>query len=244
MNDYFNELNKLKNAKYEDKIVAFIDVMGMKQLIINSQNPDDLFMYTVITATWKECPFAKDFKIISFSDCMYIIADKNKITDLFWLLAHFSHCMLFDDSLKERDEEKNICTDIQINNCHKIRGGITFGKVYTFDTAVFGSAAIKAYNLENEKAVYPRILVDKSTFEQADISIDNLFIIKDSDEQYYFDFMAFNKENNNQQVRNDFNLIDKLIEFVKKEIQDAFSTGNAKLIGQLEWYVRYLDKYK
>lgn len=38
MNNYFNELKQLKDAEYEDKVVAFIDIMGMKQLIINSQS--------------------------------------------------------------------------------------------------------------------------------------------------------------------------------------------------------------
>ena len=65
MNNYFDDLKRLNNAQYEDKIVAFVDIMGMKQLIINSQQPSDLFMYTAITATWKNCPFAKEFKIVS-----------------------------------------------------------------------------------------------------------------------------------------------------------------------------------
>lgn len=244
MNNYFDDLKKLNNAQYEDKIVAFVDIMGMKQLIINSQKPSDLFMYTAITATWKNCPFTKEFKIVSFSDCMYIIADKEKLNDLFWLLAHFSHCMLFDDSTKEMDETKNICTDIHFEHCHKVRGGITFGKICTFDTSVFGSAAINAYSLECKEAVNPRILIDKPAFDAANISLSNCNIVKDSDERYYFDFMGFNKQNNNQQIHNDFHFVNKAIEFVNREIQDAISTNNEKLIGQLKWYVQYLENYK
>lgn len=242
MNNYFNELKQLKDAEYEDKVVAFIDIMGMKQLIINSQKPNDLSMYTAITTTWKNCPFAKEFKIISFSDCMYIIADKDKINDLFWLLAHFSHCMLFDDSEKPMDIQNNICTDIQPNHCHKIRGGITFGKVYTFDTAVFGKAAIRAYSLESKEAVYPRILIDSDAFDKSLFSHE--YIVQDIDGKYYFDFMKFNLLNNNQQIHNDLPFVKTLIEFVNREIQGAFSRSDAKLIGQLEWYVRFLEKYK
>lgn len=245
MSNYFDDLKLLKDAEYENKVVAFIDIMGMKQQINNSNKPDDLFMYTAIMSTWKNSPFAaNEFKIVSFSDCMYIIADKDKTTSLFWLLAHFAHCMLFDDSIKERDETNNSCTDIQLEHCHKIRGGVTFGKVYTFDTAVFGSAAIRAYTLECKEAVYPRILVDKATFDEAKISLDNSYVVKDSDDRYFFDFMAFNKQNNNQQIHNALRFLNKLIEYVNHEIQVAFSTNNAKLIGQLEWYVRYLEKYK
>ena len=242
MNNYFDDLKKLNNAQYEDKIVAFVDIMGMKQLIINSQQPSDLFMYTAITATWKNCPFAKEFKIISFYDCMYIIADKDKITELFWLLAHFSHCMLFDDSTKTMDETNNSCTAIQIKHCHKIRGGITFGKVFTFDTAVFGSAAIKAYALESKEAVYPRILIDSDAFDKSLFSHE--YIVQDTDNKYYFDFMKFNLLNNNPQIHNNFPFVKTLIEFVNQEIQEAFSRSDAKLIGQLEWYVQFLEKYK
>ncbi|MFR1841245.1 MAG: hypothetical protein ACLUV3_00250 [Oscillospiraceae bacterium] len=244
MNKYIEELSLLEEAEYENKVVAFIDIMGMKQLIINSEKPDDLFMYNAIISTWKYSPFPDGFKIISFSDCMYIIADENRITELFGLLAHFSHCMLFNDSTKEMDETNKNCTDIQFHHCHKIRGGITFGKVYTFDTAVFGKAAIKAYGLECNEAVYPRIIVDKSAFDDVHISLESSYVVQDSDGRYFFDFMAFNKHNNNQQIHKDLCFLNKLIEFVNHEIHDAFSTNNAKLIGQLEWYARFLEKYK
>lgn len=46
-----------------------------------------------------------------------------------------------------------------------IRGGLTIDDIYIDDGMVFGPAIIKAYTLESEFAVYPRIVVDPAVFQ-------------------------------------------------------------------------------
>jgi len=43
-----------------------------------------------------------------------------------------------------------------------VRGGISLGKVYMDSQTVFGNAFINAYEVESQKAIYPRIVLDSS----------------------------------------------------------------------------------
>ena len=241
MNDSMSYMQEIQNADYEDKVVAFIDIMGVKKLIEQSQKPSDLLMYSTIICNFQNFTMNGKIKIVSFSDCMYIISDKENINDLLSFISFLAHFLMFDDSIKNSDY-----SDIDMNHCHKIRGGITYGKIYSIGNMVIGDAALRAYELESKIAVYPRILLDANTFNK-DILLEDHFsdsCVKDDDGNFYFDYIQFNKLSGSEQILNEFQLIDRVIEFVKKEKDVAFNTNNAKLIGQLEWFIRYLEKKK
>lgn len=241
MNDSINCMKKIQNADYEDKVVAFIDIMGVKELIKQSKKPSDLLMYSSIICNFQNFTMNGKLKIVSFSDCMYIISDKENIIELLSFISLLSHFLMFDDSTKYEDY-----SGTKTINCHKIRGGITFGKIYSVGNMVIGSAALRAYELESKIAVYPRILLDINTFDK-DILLQDHFsesCVKDNDGNFYFDYIQFNKLSGNEQIIKDFQLIHEVIEFVEEEKEKTFKTNNAKLIGQLEWFLRYLNKKK
>lgn len=66
----------------------------------------------------------------------------------------------------------NLCwflADYQLEMACKgffIRGGISIGTLFSNDSIVFGNSLLKAYKLENTKAVYPRIIIDP-TFNES-----------------------------------------------------------------------------
>lgn len=47
-----------------------------------------------------------------------------------------------------------------------IRGGLTVGELYHDENIVYGPAMIRAYEMENKMAIYPRIIVDMKAFAQ------------------------------------------------------------------------------
>ncbi len=53
---------------------------------------------------------------------------------------------------------------------HLVRGGISMGQLFVGEgnTILFGPALVRAYKLESEKAVYPRILVDAGLKREAE----------------------------------------------------------------------------
>ena len=48
-----------------------------------------------------------------------------------------------------------------------LRGGIAVGKLYHDRQIVFGPALVKAYQLENNIAVYPRVVIDEADLEKS-----------------------------------------------------------------------------
>lgn len=47
-----------------------------------------------------------------------------------------------------------------------IRGAITFGKLYHNNGVIFGEALVNAYNMEKDKACYPRIIYDEALLKR------------------------------------------------------------------------------
>ncbi len=250
-----------KDSKYQDRIIAFVDVMGIKDRIVNSDKPQDFEMYTIILNMFANQPFTENKLHISmFSDCMYIVADKEHIDLVVNLLANFAYRLLFNNTpLITINSDGSILNENHFD-CLKLRGGITFGKVYSADeeaqkkgtvlhtNALFGQGVVDAYTLESKYAVYPRIIIDDkflTLMEEQGKTTTSYYLRKDENEKYYYvdflDYMCMGKREDAEQVLYGLN---ECIDFVSKELIKALSTGNAKLSGQLLWYKQYLEAHQ
>lgn len=245
MDDTLKMKKSFVDAEYENKIVAFIDIMGVKAQILKSEKPSDFLMYTTIMKMIKDQSFAADrLQFFGFSDCMYIIADKADFNKVLLAVSWLAFCMLFDNSTKVGDGTENGYEDILIDNCYKVRGGITYDKVFVVpeNNMVFGSAPINAYTLEDKTAIYPRILMDDLIMKQLPSDdLDSFSAVKDEDGHYYFDFLSYVK-NHVPSAAADLAHIDRIIEYVEKEIIDAGESEH--LLSQLHWYIKYLESHR
>lgn len=161
---------------YEPYIVAFIDILGFKDIVNKSESETNEFnkILDVLNKfkgiekpeTWKEANILVDIeecaqkknlsefdisgivKCNCFSDCItvFVNADTN-INERFSTLVAFL--------------SKISCELLQDGIF--IRGAITYGNLYINNDAsvFFGKAMNKAYTLESTIAVYPRILLSK-----------------------------------------------------------------------------------
>ena len=109
-------------------------------------------MYNTILYMIKRQGFERDlFQFFAFSDCMYIITDKENIQELLLALSLLSYYMLFDNSTKNYAGISNQYVGIEkVEDCYKVRGGVTFGKVLSVpqNNVVLGKGVIEAYALE------------------------------------------------------------------------------------------------
>lgn len=161
---------------YEPYIVAFIDILGFKDIVNKSESETNEFnkILDVLNKfkgiekpeTWKEANILVDIeecaqkknlsefdisgivKCNCFSDCItvFVNADTN-------INERFSSLVAFLSKIS--------CELLQ--NGIFIRGAITYGNLHTNKDAsvFFGKAMNKAYTLESTIAVYPRILLSK-----------------------------------------------------------------------------------
>lgn len=248
-----------EECEYQERIVAFVDVMGIKDRINTSVKPQDFKMYSILFYMFANQPFAEGkLKISMFSDCMYIVSEKENIDLVICLLANFAHKMLFNNLPVISFNKDGTHTEENHFDCFKLRGGITFGKVCLFDeegkksgvnlnsNILFGKGITKAYELESKESIYPRIIVDDSFLNLIDTNgktYSDYYLIKDTGNKYYYldflDYMCQGKRENSLALYG----LEDCIEFVSNELKDALNKGNAKLVGQLLWYKQYLENH-
>jgi hypothetical protein len=174
---------------YAKKLVAFIDIMGFKELLFRPATfgeineilkefekginfHDDNFAMSIEMLKAKiEKP--KDEKLrfdgnkanLTFaSDCVIWSYPLDDLKIDYWHLVH--------DAL-------SFLKIIQISLYHKgivIRGGVTIGNLYQQGNKVFGDGLVNAYMLE-KRADFPRIAIDRKLLRPINTKIiDNLFI--------------------------------------------------------------------
>lgn len=145
-------IEKRITTKYEDRIVAFVDILGFSSMISKSES--SLEEYERIKHALDTIQMVKKradsvtAKVATFSDSIVISYPINERDPLFYILIDLIH--------------------LQLNLLQQgvlVRGGIAKGKVRHVQEMVFGPAMVAAYELENKYAVYPRIIVEKEVVE-------------------------------------------------------------------------------
>lgn len=143
---------------YQNRIVAFIDILGFKELVkqtVNDREPelgkqklDSLYnvveyVTDFMNLSREEIGFEGDTKTTLFSDSIVISIDRansHGILTIFATLKKLQIHLIKDGIL--------------------LRGGIVYGKLIHKDDILIGPALIAAYNLESSAALYPRIVID------------------------------------------------------------------------------------
>ncbi len=156
----------------------------------------------------------------------------------------FEACIVFSRVYYESMLEKKL----------PIRGGISFGHDYSDENMIFSHALVKAYNLESEKAIYPRIVIDqelidtvKGTYKSSNafFKIINNSIIKDQEKIYFInpcgltkDFMSEIDASLVEELNKEY--IQKRIKFARSVIFSLDNDLDKKIIEKYKWLVEIL----
>jgi hypothetical protein len=134
---------------YEDRAIAFIDILGFTELVRSNQVSKILNSLKLIRNHLKriETLPRAPLRSSTFSDTI-VLSSKNDEIGLPYLI--YSAAAL----VAELFLRGIFC-----------RGGITNGELYHRSDAIFGQALIEAYYIESRLAVFPRIIVTESIVE-------------------------------------------------------------------------------
>jgi hypothetical protein len=174
-----------ENLKYEKRIIAFIDILGFRELIKDSEkNPATLEkIYEVINyfKNWEK-PESWNLKTIEIEED----AQKNGLAN--FDLSNKSICTCFSDSIivsiKISDGDINALLSTLIANISYIgsyiiqkgilfRGAITIGNIIHQDNGIIlGQGFIDAYNLESKLAIFPRIVVSDKLIKELNYPLE------------------------------------------------------------------------
>lgn len=174
-------MNEDVEINYENKIVAFLDILGFKKAVTTKTAEDIFFALDIVKIQiefQKEMReryhYDENFIVQIFSDSIYFSYPSDRgwdlVRDVAGLMARVAGYGFY------------------------YRGGITYGKVFEDEKILFGPAIIEAYMLESQVAIYPRVIVSRSAInelKQCGNQIDFEKLIKvDKDGCQYIDFLT------------------------------------------------------
>jgi hypothetical protein len=143
------------NAEYSDRLVCFIDILGFRNMVdktVGDDGADQNELITEIKDIFKvgqyfikpdeDDELNADVRVTWFSDSIVLSFDYTSESQIFhrllslqWMLINFAYRGV-------------LC-----------RGGIAQGKIVHTEEMIFGPAMNEAYDLENNAAIFPRIIV-------------------------------------------------------------------------------------
>lgn len=246
----FMDLTKSESQiQYDKKIVAFIDILGFKNIIENTENDrknlDKLYlMYREIIDSVNKLNEAKTMlknrETINFSDYLLAISECE--------ITLVSDSIFISINPEGYDELMKMLRSFQFRMSHDgyfLRGGITFGDVIHKSEMIFGPAVVKAYELESHHADYPRIIITTETITEIFQQIDNYMserqgngfiyteedktkmLKQDIDGYMYIDYLTEYQEHSNN-----------LLLAIEKNLQKA----DSKIVWKMEWIREKINK--
>lgn len=125
-------------TSYDDRVVLFLDILGFRELI--RQDRQDI-VAEALTATATE--YSENIQISAFSDNVAVsmkIRDGCELLQIIQFSSYLAWLLLHKGVLS--------------------RGGIAVGKLCHGPEIIYGPALNKAYELESQVAIYPRIVLE------------------------------------------------------------------------------------
>ena len=143
----------VSRINYKPSIISYLDILGFKNIVDNfneTEIRDILESFKRWSETDKELKSSLEMKLTNFSDTIVrstnIISKGNR---------SFQDGILYNELLD--------LTLIQCSLIEKgvlIRGSVVIGQISHTKDYIFGPGLNKAYQLENDIAIFPRIIID------------------------------------------------------------------------------------
>ena len=154
-----------KNKKSKKYLVAFIDILGFSKMI------DDYYKGKDLSSLPKLQNALKIAKQVSINYTQKYLKQHN----LSFTFKQFSDCISISIPIDKKTDESIIAVFgilasivklyymILLTDGILLRGGISIGGHKEDSNMIFSEALVKAYKIEKDKAVTPRILIDSDT---------------------------------------------------------------------------------
>lgn len=174
--------------KYNTCIVAFIDILGFKEMVFKSGKDEDKHqMISKALGYLKNLEKNHDWvkKFIAVEEDAQKKGEENFIIDKLMRVTCFSDSILISVRLEEKENRFNevfstlvayiaFVGNFLIKNGILIRGGITVGDlVHTREGVVYGRGLIKAHELESKTAINPRIILSKELIKKLNYPLES-----------------------------------------------------------------------
>lgn len=228
--------------EYEDYYVAFIDILGFKQLLESNISCEEIHtIFDFLQENARTTIGADGNTILAFDEVKYylmsdsiILYIRSDIEDA--LLALVETCLMLQLKLILR--ERPIL----------IRGGIAKGELFVDDRVIYGKALTAAYQLENSVATTPRIVFNKELISNKTGGLIfkkwwvHTVTRKDNDELYYVHYLSKLHMDKNSDIPDAFNCILSMCQWYLDRSYDE--SIRKKYLWLKKYAVSELEKHK
>jgi hypothetical protein len=150
----------MADVSYSISLVTYIDILGFKDLIATRSAGDISRIIRIFKETFRPATYTTklealpDDEWVNFSDLIVIATplEKARVAPGLQLFSQIMRLMFSQSSLLA---DEGIA----------IRGAITIGEVVKSWRQIYGPAVVRAYELERDRAKYPRIVIDDMIFK-------------------------------------------------------------------------------
>lgn len=217
--------------KTEECIVAFVDILGATEKIKEDPNKSLNIVHKAYDESLKllrlmfngefETILKPNAKIFSDNIVVSIKAVPEKANSLLIMCGFLS-----------------LLQSQFLLSGYLVRGGIAIGEFFIDDTMAWGDALIKAYKMESEIAIYPRIVIHPELTELLNVSTNEHiknYVLEDSDGLLFLDFLfsRLHVVDNERRI-----LIKKFYDDC--EIMIEKNKNNIKVMQKIQWHYTYL----
>lgn len=149
-------------------VMAYFDILGYKDIVLNDKIAEDKLIAIIYRTTEnllkvKNLQSNLEIKTYFFSDNCVICCEKMNDIEFVEEVAF----LIFVIQIIQRDL---LCSFGIL-----IRGAILEGNLYLAENFIYGKGIIEAYNIENNVAVYPRIIVSTELMKNTFSKIKEIF---------------------------------------------------------------------
>jgi hypothetical protein len=231
---------------YSQRYILFADIIGFSKYIASTVD-DNRAVELKLRSFANLILFLKgEFAIPIEDDTEKELSVKASKRDQY--LKNVSVTQFSDSFIISRETDSSNIKELLLDACFiwlwgtyfgfLFRGAITFGEIIHTNDFVFGPGFIRAYNLEREKAKYPRIIIDNDIIDNF-LANDKYtpLVKKDADDGLYYidtfsgmDFLHRNTKSTELRLKNIHKLILDGLEIDDESIKRKYIWLQDKII--------------
>lgn len=219
--------------KYEKRIVLYLDILGFKNAVDKSIEDQE-----VLQTIYKSLNNIYSDKIKNYQGPL-------KGLDYGTHISVFSDNIVMSEPYNRNGSLYNFIYSVYwlVNEIlwdgFVVRGAITIGDLFHDDKVIFGPALNKAYKMESEMAIFPRVIISKDDVAEGlkmalhdDIEETKYFnIVLEVDEDGFFYLNNITKHHEFDDNETYVNLLFKL----RRIIVEGLKNTNLKVRAKYEW---------
>ena len=211
--------------EYNNRIVAFIDILGFTSLISTLKKDTDIqsklhralkLIHSYKNHSLNKDTIQSDLDISVFSDSIVISSGDDNLFNVIWACGWLQANLLYLGILT--------------------RGGIAEGCTVHENDILYGEGMIKAYQIESKAAIYPRIVIDDELFKYLNQNLIENFLKQGNDGLWFINQFIFDASCDGADHLASDGYDPRLIYFetVEKEIRDGLIKAKS-LIHKSKW---------